>query len=86
MLGFSVWISRGAALCLTIDGAVILLPMCRNLMTFIRPRLRFLPLDEAQYFHRHVAYSMLFWTCLHVGSHYVKYTRTTLARRVRAGD
>ena len=71
-LTFSVWISRGAALCLTIDGAIILLPMCRVLMTFVRPRLRFLPLDESQYFHRHVAYSMLFWTCLHVGSHYVK--------------
>lgn len=72
-LTFSVWMSRGAGLALSIDGAIILLPMCKNLIRWIRPQIRWLPLDEAQWFHRQVAYSLLFWTIVHVSAHYVKY-------------
>jgi NADPH oxidase 1 len=72
-LTFSVWISRGAGLVLTVDGAIILLPMCRNLLRWIRPKIKFLPLDESQWFHRQVAYSMLFWAAVHTSAHYVKY-------------
>ena len=71
-LTFSVWISRGAALVLSVDATMILLPMCRNLMTWLRPKVRSLPLDETQFFHRQVAYAMLFWTIVHVTAHYVK--------------
>lgn len=71
-LTFSVWISRGAGLALTVDGTVIVLPMCKNLLRWIRPKIRLLPLDESQWFHRQVAYSLLFWTCVHVCAHYVK--------------
>lgn len=71
-LTFSVWISRGAGLALSVDGAIILLPMCKNVLRWIRPKLRVLPLDEAQWFHRQVAYSLLFYTILHVSAHYVK--------------
>ncbi|KUJ24117.1 uncharacterized protein LY89DRAFT_573348 [Mollisia scopiformis] len=73
MLTFSVWISRGAGLVLSVDGAMILLPMCRNLMRWIRPKIKFLPLDESIWFHRQVAYSMLFYTCLHTLAHYVNF-------------
>lgn len=31
-----------------------------------------MPLDESQWFHRQVAYAMLFFTILHVAAHYVK--------------
>ena len=72
-LHFSVWFSRGAGLVLTVDTTLILLPMCRNLMTWLRPKVRWLPLDETQWFHRQVAYTMLFWVIVHVSSHYVKY-------------
>ncbi|RMZ78379.1 hypothetical protein DV738_g3941, partial [Chaetothyriales sp. CBS 135597] len=72
-LTFSVWISRGAGLVLSVDTMVILLPMCRNLMRFIRPKARFLPLDETQWFHRQVAYSMLVFTFIHVAAHYVNF-------------
>jgi NADPH oxidase len=71
-LTYSVWLSRGAGLCLSVDGAIILLPMCRNLLRFIRPKIRFIPLDESQWFHRQVAYTMLFYTIIHVCAHYVK--------------
>lgn len=71
-LTFSVWISRGAGLALSVDGAIIVLPMCKNVLRWIRPKVKILPLDESQWFHRQVAYSLLFWTILHVSAHYVK--------------
>lgn len=72
-LTFSVWLSRGAGLALSVDGAIIVLPMCKNILRWIRPKIRWLPLDESQWFHRQVAYSLLFWTIVHVAAHYVKY-------------
>ena len=71
-LSFSVWFSRGAGLALSVDVMLILLPMCRNLLRIVRPKIRWLPLDESQWFHREVAISLLFWTVVHVASHYVK--------------
>ena len=71
-LTYSVWISRGAGLVLSMDVALILLPMCRNTLRFLRPKLKVLPLDESQWFHRQVAYSLLLWTIIHVSAHYVK--------------
>lgn len=70
---FSVWMSRGAGLCLTVDVLLILLPMCRNILRVVRPNIKWLPLDESQWFHRQVAYSMLLWTAVHTSSHYVNF-------------
>lgn len=72
-LQYSVWISRGSALTLSLDVALILLPMCRNIIKCIRPRIRWMPLDETVWFHRQVAYSLLLFTVIHVASHYVKW-------------
>ncbi|KAI4092666.1 MAG: hypothetical protein LQ348_001972 [Seirophora lacunosa] len=72
-LTFSVWLSRGAGLALSVDGAIIVLPMCKNILRWIRPKIRWLPLDESQWFHRQVAYSLLFWTIVHVAAHYVNF-------------
>jgi hypothetical protein len=72
-LTYSVWLSRGAGLVLSVDGAMILLPMCRNILRYIRPKIKFLPLDESQWFHRQVAYSLLIYTIIHASAHYVKY-------------
>ncbi|KAF7871484.1 hypothetical protein EAF04_003591 [Stromatinia cepivora] len=72
-LTFSVWISRGAGLVLSVDVAMILLPMCRNILRYVRPKIKFLPLDESQWFHRQVAYSLLFWTIFHAAAHYVNF-------------
>ena len=91
MLKFSVWLSRGAGLVLSVDCTLVLLPMCRNLLRVIRPRIRWLPLDESKWFHRQVAYSLLFWTIVHTCSHYVKLVRVlrnteTLADRGQASS
>lgn len=65
--------SRGAGLALSLDTMMILLPMCRNLLRFIRPKFKFLPLDESQWFHRQCAYALLLFTCVHVSAHYVNF-------------
>ncbi|KAJ6157894.1 hypothetical protein N7470_005486 [Penicillium chermesinum] len=72
-LKYSVWISRGAGLTLSFDATLILLPMCRNILRWLRPQIRWLPLDESAWFHRQVAYAMLFFTCAHVSAHYVNF-------------
>ena len=71
-LQYSVWISRGAGLNLSFLGLLIAIPMCRTLLRVVRPKIKWLPLDESQWFHRHVAYNLLWWTVVHVSCHYVK--------------
>ncbi|EEP78645.1 hypothetical protein UREG_03491 [Uncinocarpus reesii 1704] len=72
-LQYSVWISRGAGLVLSVDGTLILLPMCRTLLRYVRPKFRWLPLDESVWFHRQVAYSLLFFSLVHTIAHYVNF-------------
>ncbi|KAI0756885.1 NADPH oxidase [Daedaleopsis nitida] len=73
-LTWSVWTSRGAGLVLAFDGAMILVPMLRNIIRVVRPRLTWLfPADENIWFHRQVAYSMAFWAMVHTTAHYVNF-------------
>jgi len=73
-LTYSVWTSRGAGLCLAYDGGLLLLPMLRNIIRLIRPRVSALfPADENIWFHRQVAYSMAFWATVHTTAHYVNF-------------
>ncbi|KAI0004260.1 NADPH oxidase [Russula compacta] len=73
-LKFSVWTSRGAGLVLAYDGGLILLPMLRNIIRVIRPKLTWLfPADENIWFHRQVAYSMAFWAMIHTTAHYINF-------------
>lgn len=73
-LGFSVWTSRGAGLALAFDGGLILIPMLRNIIRVVRPKLTWLfPADENIWFHRQVAYSMAFWAMVHTTAHYVNF-------------
>ncbi|EIN14132.1 NADPH oxidase isoform 1 [Punctularia strigosozonata HHB-11173 SS5] len=73
-LQWSVWSSRGAGLVLAFDGGMILVPMLRNIIRVVRPRLTWLfPADENIWFHRQVAYSMAFWAMVHTTAHYVNF-------------
>lgn len=46
-LTYSVWVSRGAGLALAFDGGLILLPLLRNMLRVIRPKLSWLiTMDE----------------------------------------
>lgn len=73
-LAYSVWVSRGAGLVLALDGGLILIPMLRNILRIVRPKLSWLfPADENIWFHRQVAYSMAFWAMVHTTAHYVNF-------------
>lgn len=73
-LTWSVWTSRGAGLVLAFDGGMILVPMLRNIIRVVRPKLTWLfPADENIWFHRQVAYSMAFWAMVHTTAHYVNF-------------
>lgn len=47
--------------------------MCRTLLRYARPKIRWLPLDESQWFHRQVAYSLLIFAIIHTSAHYVNF-------------
>lgn len=80
-LRWSVWISRGAGLVLAFDGGLILIPMLRNILRFVRPKLTWLfPADENIWFHRQVAYSMAFWAMVHTTAHYVNFINVERTR------
>jgi Ferric reductase like transmembrane component len=72
-LKYSVWVSRGAGLVLIMDGFLIMLAVCRNLIRFLRPKIRFLPLDENLWFHRQTAYMLLLFAIIHTTAHYVNF-------------
>ena len=80
-LKWSVWTSRGAGLVLAFDGGLILVPMLRNILRFVRPKLSWLfPADENIWFHRQVAYSMAFWAMVHTTAHYVNFINVERTR------
>jgi NADPH oxidase len=78
-IGGSVYISRGAGLVLGLDCALILLPMCRNLLVLLRSTLpvtsKFVSFDDNIFLHKMTAFSMLFFTLLHVNGHYLNFLR-----------
>ncbi|KAJ7241502.1 NADPH oxidase [Mycena haematopus] len=81
LLKFSVWVSRGAGLVLAFDGALILIPLLRNVIRVVRPKLAWLfPADENLWFHRQVAYSMAFWSMVHTTGHYINFINVERAQ------
>ncbi|KAJ3137272.1 hypothetical protein HDU89_001853 [Geranomyces variabilis] len=75
-LGYSVATSRGAGLVLAVDACLLLLPMCRNLIRFARGLTtinKILPFDQNIFFHKCTAYSLLFFTLVHVNAHYINF-------------
>ena len=82
-LKFSVWSSRGAGLVLAVDGFLIMLAVCRNLIRFLRPKIRFLPLDENLWFHRQTAYMLLLFAIIHTTAHYVNFFVVPQTMRIR---
>jgi len=76
ILGFGLAFARAPANCLNFNCMLILLPVCRNLLSFTRRylckcclrSLRRL-LDENISFHKLSAYAICFWTTIHTVAH-----------------
>jgi NADPH oxidase len=82
-----VSIARASALCLNLNCLLILLPVCRNLLSLIRyllprcltqsrfRRFTIRLFDQHVEFHRCVGYAICFWSLVHVGAHIYNYER-----------
>lgn len=66
----------GAGACLNLNGALILVPMMRRLLTRVRrtPILRALPVDNAVDFHRLVGSAMFAFALVHTAAHLADYS------------
>ncbi|GAO51821.1 hypothetical protein G7K_5912-t1 [Saitoella complicata NRRL Y-17804] len=70
-------IARSAALVLHVDVALILLPVCRNLISLARrtPLNGVIPFDANIEFHKAVAWSIVFFSLVHTFAHFVNFGR-----------
>ncbi|KAI9207285.1 ferric reductase NAD binding domain-containing protein [Polychytrium aggregatum] len=71
VLGWSLPVARGAAAAITINCTLILLPVCRNIISSIRSSWlnRLVPIDKNIKFHKLLGWCICFWTFVHVGAH-----------------
>lgn len=77
VLGTSLLVARGAAACLNFDCAILLIPVCRTIISILRGTLlnRIVPFDKNIRFHKVTAFTMVFFTIIHTGAHYFNYLR-----------
>jgi NADPH oxidase 2 len=70
-------ISRTAALILHFNVALILIPVSRDFLSILRrtPLNNFIPFDRSVSFHIATAWSMVFWTVVHILAHMVNFVR-----------
>ncbi|VDM57623.1 unnamed protein product [Angiostrongylus costaricensis] len=75
VMGAGIAITRGAAGALSFCMAVVLLTVCRNVITLVRetPLGEFIPFDSAITFHKIVALFAAFWASLHTIGHCVNF-------------
>ena len=74
-------IARTAALVLHVDVIFILLPVCRNFISMLRrtPLNDFIPFDKNITFHKMVAWSIVFFSFVHIAAHMVNYAILAIA-------
>ncbi|RIA88645.1 ferric reductase like transmembrane component [Glomus cerebriforme] len=73
--GITYSIARSAALVLHVDAAMILFPVCRNLISLFRstPLNNIIPFDENIEFHKAIGWSILFFSIVHTVAHWVNF-------------
>ncbi|KAL4570732.1 hypothetical protein LXL04_026393 [Taraxacum kok-saghyz] len=71
VMGYCVLTAKGAAETLKLNMAIILLPVCRNTITWLRStRLSyFIPFDDNINFHKTIAAAIVIGVILHAGNH-----------------
>jgi predicted ferric reductase/Ca2+-binding EF-hand superfamily protein len=73
----AIMVARGAGACLNFDGALVVLPLARRLVSWIRrtPLVRALPVDDGVAFHRLLGDTLFFFSLVHGAAHLVNYSR-----------
>ena len=80
MFGITFPIARSAALTLHVDVAFILFPVCRNLISMVRrtPLNGIIPFDKNITFHKVIAWSIVFFSFVHIAAHMINYAKLVL--------
>jgi predicted ferric reductase len=75
IIGYGLGFARAAANLINFNCALLLLTVCRNLISFLRQFLAFraFSLDKNISLHRWIALWMVFWTIVHIIAHYFNY-------------
>ncbi|KAI7748341.1 hypothetical protein M8C21_027989 [Ambrosia artemisiifolia] len=73
VMGYCLTTAKGAAETLKLNMALVLLPVCRNMLTVLRStRARlFIPFDDNINFHKTIAFAIAIGIVLHVGNHMI---------------
>ncbi|KAI3693653.1 hypothetical protein L1987_76601 [Smallanthus sonchifolius] len=71
VMGYCVLTAKGAAETLKLNMAIILLPVCRNTITWLRSTKlsSFIPFDDNINFHKTIAAAIVIGVILHAGNH-----------------
>lgn len=82
--GLTYPIARSAALVLHVDIALILFPVCRNLISILRqtPLNGIIQFDKNITFHKLTAWSIVFFTWVHTISHWNNFARLAAAQKL----
>jgi NADPH oxidase 2 len=77
-------IARSAALVLHFDIALLILPVCRTLISLLRqtPLNGIIPFDKNITFHKLVAYSIVFFTWVHTFAHWSNFAMLAMKQRL----
>ncbi|XP_052026731.1 NADPH oxidase 1 isoform X1 [Apodemus sylvaticus] len=92
ILGTTLALARASALCLNFNSMMILIPVCRNLLSFLRGTCTFCnrtlrkPLDHNLIFHKLVAYMICMFTAIHIIAHFFNFERYSRSQRAMDGS
>ena len=82
--GLGYPIARAAALVLHFDIALLILPVCRTLISLLRqtPLNGIIPFDKNISFHKLVAYSIVFFTWVHTCAHWSNFAKLAIKQKI----
>ncbi|XP_031231841.1 NADPH oxidase 1 [Mastomys coucha] len=92
ILGTALAVARASALCLNFNSMMILIPVCRNLLSFLRGTCSFCnrtlrkPLDHNLIFHKLVAYMICIFTAIHIIAHLFNFERYSRSQQAMDGS
>ncbi|GFO13855.1 pre-mRNA-splicing factor syf2 [Plakobranchus ocellatus] len=90
--GKSLASARASAMCLKFNTMLILLPVCRKLISFVRGSCSCCPqplrrqLDKTITYHQYLAYMICIHSAIHIGAHCFNFENLSEAQRIRGDD